>query len=301
MIKVLRTPEERFDNLPDYDFSSHYMEVEAGLRLHYLDEGEKGDQVALLLHGEPSWSFLYRKMIPILANNGFRVITPDLIGFGKSDKPIDQADYTYQKHMDWLTKLINDLDLQNILLFCQDWGGLLGLRLMTEMPDRFSMTVAANTTLPAGTTPMPESWLKWRDYTQHSESFNIGKILNVATVTELPEEIIAAYNAPFPSEEYKAGARVFPLIVPIESDDPESIRNREVWQKLKKWEKPFITLFGGEDDIMRDSDKLFQRLVPGTKAQAHSTLYAGHFLQEDKGEELAQRVIEFYKANSGGH
>ncbi|NAS13594.1 alpha/beta fold hydrolase [Flavobacteriaceae bacterium R33] len=298
-MKVIRTPEERFKNLPDYSFASHYMEVEPGLRLHYLDEGNKEDPVALLLHGEPSWSFLYRKMIPILASNGFRVITPDLIGFGKSDKPVDQADFTYQNHMDWLSRFIQELNLQNILLFCQDWGGLLGLRLMIEMSDRFSMTVAANTTLPAGLQPMPESWLKWRDYTQHSQSFNIGKILNIATVTELSEEVMQAYNAPFPSEEYKVGARVFPLIVPIESDDPESIRNREVWEELKKWEKPFLTLFGGEDDIMRGAEKIFQKLVPGAKGQEHAVLHAGHFLQEDKGEELAERIIEFYRSNVG--
>lgn len=297
MHDIIRTPESRFNNLPDYHFSSHYMEVEMGLRLHYLDEGNKKNPTVLLLHGEPTWSYLYRKMIPILSKGGFRVVVPDLIGFGKSDKPVATSSYTYQNHLDWMTTFIQSLDLQNVLLFCQDWGGLLGLRLITEMEDRFSMVIASNTILPAGQIPMPESFLKWREYSQHSQSFNIGKVINSGTVTPLSEDVIAAYNAPFPSEEYKSGARIFPSLVPIDYDDAECIKNRAAWEKLKKWEKPFLTIFGDKDDIMRGAEKIFQKLVPGTQNQNHTILHAGHFIQEDKGEELAESIIAFYQKN----
>jgi haloalkane dehalogenase len=296
MKEILSTPESRFENLPDYNFSGHYLEVEKGLRLHYLDEGNKKNPTVLLLHGEPTWSYLYRKMIPILSKNGFRVITPDLIGFGKSDKPVDKSSYTYQKHMDWLTTFIQKLDLQGVILFCQDWGGLTGLRLITEMQDRFSMVIASNTTLPTGN--VPESFLKWREYSQHSPGFDIGKVIDKGTIQQLSEEVIAAYNAPFPSEEYKAGARIFPTLVPIDTNDPESIKNSQAWEKLKQWNKPFLTIFGDGDDIMRGAEKVFQKLVPGAQNQNHAMLKAGHFIQEEKGEELAELLVEFYRNNT---
>jgi len=298
MKKIVRTPESRFENLSGYNFSSNYMEVEEGLRLHYLDEGNKENPIVLLLHGEPSWSYLYRKMIPILSENDFRVIVPDLIGFGKSDKPVDRSSYSYQKHMEWLTFFIQKLDLKEVVLFCQDWGGLIGLRLITEMQDRFSMVIASNTTLPIGNMPMPDSFLKWREYSQHSPGFNIGKVIDMGTIQPLTEEVIDAYNAPFPSEEYKAGARIFPTLVPIDHDDPESVKNRQAWEKLRQWNKPFLTIFGDEDDIMRGAEKVFQKLVPGAKDQNHTMLNAGHFIQEEKGEELAELMIEFYRNNA---
>ncbi len=297
MKKTIRTSESRFDNLPDYNFSSNYLDVEEGLRLHYLDEGRKSDPIVLLLHGEPSWSFLYRKMIPILSKNNFRVIVPDLIGFGKSDKLVDRQEYTYQRHIDWLTTFIQSLDLTRILLFCQDWGGLIGLRLVTDMNDRFSMIVASNTTLPTGHTPMPDSFLKWREYSQHSPGFDIGKVINMGTVEPLSEDVMVAYNAPFPSEEYKAGARIFPKLVPVDSSDVESSNNLAAWEKLKKWEKPFLTIFGDKDDIMRGAEKTFQKLVPGAKGQDHKIVHAGHFIQEEQGELLAELVTEFYRSN----
>ena len=297
MKKILRTPESQFDDLPDYNFTSNYLDVEEGLRLHYLDEGNKSDPIVLLLHGEPSWSYLYRKMIPILSNN-FRVIAPDLIGFGKSDKPMDKSSYTYQKHMDWLTVFIEKLNLTGILLFCQDWGGLTGLRLITEMEDRFSMVIASNTTLPTGKIPMPESFLKWREYSQQSPGFDIGKVIDMGTIQPLSEEVIAAYNAPYPSEEYKAGARIFPTLVPIDPDGPESIKNQLAWEKLKKWNKPFLTVFGDGDDIMRGAEKTFQKLVPGAEGQNHTLLNAGHFIQEEKGEVLADLLLDFYRNNT---
>ena len=298
MNRIIRTPESRFENLPGYDFPAHYMEVEEGLRLHYVDEGAKGDPIVLLLHGEPSWSYLYRKMITILSGNNFRVIAPDLVGFGKSDKLCDTADYSYQKHLDWLTTFVKQLDISGVTLFCQDWGGLLGLRLITEMPDTFARVVASNTTLPTGAGSMPESFLKWREFSQKSPEFNIGKVINTGTVQDLSEEVIAAYNAPFPSEDYKAGARIFPTLVPISEDDPEAKKNVEAWGKLKEWDKPFLTVFGDADPIMIGQEKVMQKLIPGTKGQNHTILHAGHFIQEEKGEELAELIIEFYRHNT---
>ena len=297
MKKIVRTPEDRFDNLEGYDFSSHYLNVETDLRMHYLDEGAKDKPPVLLLHGEPSWSYLYRKMIPILAAK-FRVIAPDLIGFGKSDKLVDQQDYTYQKHIDWVKTLIRELELDNIMLFCQDWGGLIGLRIITEMENLFSTVVASNTALPTGTITMPETFMQWRAFSQSSPDFNIGKVIDMGTVQALSEKVYEAYNAPFPSEEYKAGARIFPSLVPIEADDPEALKNVATWKKLSGWHKPFLTIFGDSDNIMRGAEKVFQSIVPGAKDQNHSMLHAGHFIQEEQGEELAKLIIEFYEVNA---
>lgn len=297
MKKIVRTPENRFENLEDYDFQSNYIDVEVGLRLHYLDEGNGNKPTVLLLHGEPSWSYLYRKMIPVLSDR-FRVIAPDLIGFGKSDKLVNTKDYSYQNHVDWISTFITKLDLKNIILFCQDWGGLIGLRIITEMDDRFDMVVASNTTLPTGKTPMPESFMQWRAYSQHSSGFNIGKVIDMGTVQPLSERVYEAYNAPFPSEDYKAGARIFPTLVPIEQNDPESIKNLKAWDKLKSWTKPFLTLFGANDNIMIGAEKILQKIVPGANGQNHKILNAGHFIQEEKGEELAELLIEFYNKNT---
>lgn len=297
MEKIIRTPENRFEKLHGYDFHSKYIDLEEGLRMHYLDEGSPSNPIVLLLHGEPSWSYLYRKMIPVLSDK-FRVIAPDLIGFGKSDKFIDKKEYSYQKHVDWVSSFITRMKLEKVLLFCQDWGGLIGLRIITEISDRFDMVVASNTTLPTGLIPMPESFLKWREYSQYSPGFNIGKVIDMGTVKDLPEEIYDSYNAPFPNEDYKAGARIFPTLVPIEQDDPESIKNRAAWEKLKSWDKPFLTIFGSKDTIMMGAEKAFQKLVPGAIGQDHKILNAGHFIQEEKGEELAELMIEFYEKNA---
>lgn len=296
-MKTVKTPDERFENLLEYPFAAHYLELANGLNMHYLDEGNKEDPIVLLLHGEPSWSYLYRKMIPVLVENGFRTLAPDLIGFGKSDKPVEKSAYSYQSHLDWLTAFITKLDLKDMLLFCQDWGGLTGLRLITEMQNRFSMVVASNTALPTGVVSMPESFMKWRDFSQNSPGFDIGKVIDMGTVQTLSEEVIAAYNAPFPSEEYKAGARMFPTLVPIDFDDPEAANNRKAWEVLSKWEKPFLTIFGEQDMIMKGAEKVFQEVIPGAQGQSHTTLDAGHFIQEEKGEELAQLITEFYHQN----
>jgi haloalkane dehalogenase len=293
----LRTPDERFVNLPDYNYEPRYIEID-GLRMHYVDEGSFLGDTILLLHGEPSWSYLYRKMIPVFLSAGYRAIAPDLFGFGRSDKPVNRNDYSYQFHVDAITALVEKLDLENLTLFGQDWGGLIGLRVAAENPDRFSRIVAANTFLPTGDQPAGEAFLKWRDYSQSVPEFHVGGIIKGAVVNTLPDEVIAAYDAPFPDESYKAGARAFPTLVPITPDNPASAANRKAWEVLRNWRKPFLTAFSDSDPVTRGGDRAFQKLVPGTQNQPHTTIVgAGHFLQEDKGEELAALVVEFI-ANS---
>lgn len=300
-MKILRTPEERFENLPDYPFEPHYLMLDEELRMHYLDEGPQDADPVLLLHGEPSWSFLYRHMIPVFVEAGYRTLAPDLIGFGKSDKPAELEDYTYQRYVDWMTDWVESLDLQNITLVCQDWGSLIGLRIVAEHPDWFSRVVLANGALPTGDQTMPKAFTEWRDFSQNVSKLPIGQIINGGTTTDLSKEVLAAYEAPFPDESYKAGARVFPALVPITPDDPASGPNRKAWKSLARFEKPFLTAFSDGDPIMADADAAFIRLVPGAKGQPHTTIKdAGHFLQEDKGLELARVVLDFIKRNKEG-
>jgi haloalkane dehalogenase len=251
-----------------------------------------------LLHGEPSWSYLYRKMIPPLAAAGYRVVAPDLVGFGRSDKPAQQADYTYQRMVAWTRATIEALDLQDITLFCQDWGGLIGLRILAEDGDRFSRLIAANTGLPTGG-ELPEAFFKWQDFSQKVSRLPIGRIVNGSTVSPVSREVLAAYEAPFPDESYKAGARVMPALVPTDAGDPEAKINRDLWRrKLVKWPKPVLTAFSDSDPITGGGEQIFQRLMPGAKGQPHVTIEAaGHFLQEDKGEELAQVIINFVRGS----
>ncbi|MGH9839566.1 MAG: haloalkane dehalogenase [Blastocatellia bacterium] len=289
----LRTPDERFANLPGYNFEPRYAEVNR-LRVHYVDEGPRDAAPVLLLHGEPSWCYLYRKMIPIITAAGHRAIAPDLIGFGRSDKLPQREDYSYQFHVDVMTGFIESLNLKEIALVCQDWGGLLGLRIAAEHPDRFARIVAANTGLPTGDQPMSEGFMRWREYSQTVENFHVGGIVKGGCATDLSPEVIAAYNAPFPDDSYKAGARQFPLLVPISPDDPAAEANRRAWESLRRWEKPFLTAFSDGDPVTQGGDRAFQKLVPGAAGQPHVTIAgAGHFLQEDKGEELAQVVVDF--------
>ena len=298
----LRTPDSRFDNLPGYAFAAHYLSVDDGegsqLRVHYLDEGASDAPPVLLLHGEPSWSYLYRKMIPILVAAGHRVIAPDLVGFGRSDKPSKRSDYTYQRHVDWMQAVLEQLNLQHITLVCQDWGGLIGLRLVAENPQRFARVVAANTMLPTGDYNPGDAFKSWQDYSQKVPEFPAGAIINRATTTELPQAVIDAYDAPYPDESYKEGSRQFPLLVPITPTDPAAEKNRAAWTVLMKWDKPFLTAFSDSDPITAGGDKLMQKLIPGTQGQAHTTIVnGGHFLQEDQGEVLAEVVIRFVAAN----
>ncbi|MBS1251871.1 MAG: Haloalkane dehalogenase 1 [Anaerolineales bacterium] len=295
---ILRTPEERFVDLPDFDFTPHYVTVDE-VRVHYVDAGPSDAAPVLLMHGEPSWSFLYRHMIPVLTEAGHRVVAPDLVGFGRSDKPADAADYTYQRHVDWMAGFLEALDLQDITLIGQDWGSLIGLRLAAENPDRFARIVIANGGLPTGDQDMPLAFKLWQAFARYSPWFPIGRIINFGTKKKLTAQEIAAYEAPFPDDSYKAGARVFPLLVPTSPDDPAAPANRAAWRKLLKWEKPFLTAFSDGDPITRGADRLLQKWIPGAKGQPHTTIRgAGHFLQEDKGVELAQVVSDFIKATS---
>lgn len=301
---VLRTPDERFANLPGYDFEPHYVDVPRGdgsgdLRVHYVDEGPKdSEDVVLCLHGEPSWSYLYRKMVPLFAEAGLRVIAPDLPGFGRSDKPAARTDYTYARHVDWMrSALFDSLDLRNITLVCQDWGGLIGLRLLGEHPERFSRVVAANTFLPTGEGKPSEAFLRWQRFSQEVPEMPIGMIIQGATVSELPPEVVAAYDAPFPDESYKEGARQFPVLVPTSPDDPAAPANRAAWEVLSKWDKPFLTAFSDGDPVTRGNDVHLQRRIPGAGGQPHTTLEGGgHFLQEDVGEQLAQVTVDLIRA-----
>jgi len=300
-MEFLRTNDSCFENLPEYDFLPNYLMVddtEGGqLRLHYLDEGPKEAAPILLMHGEPSWSFLYRKMIPLLTEAGHRVIAPDLIGFGRSDKPSHRTDYTYQRHVDWISSMLEQLKLKDITLVCQDWGGLIGLRLAAEQSQLFSGIVAANTMLPTGDHDPGEAFKNWQKFSQETPEFNAGKIIKGGTTTELSAEVISAYNAPFPDETYKEGARQFPLLVPITSTDPVAEKNRAAWEVLSQWKKPFLTAFSDNDPITTGGDKLMQKLIPGTKGQAHTTIInGGHFLQEDQGEKLAEVVLSFMRS-----
>jgi len=297
-LQILRTPDERFANLPGFPFAPHYVEIPSGdgarLRVHYVDEGPADADPVLCLHGEPSWSYLYRKMIPVITAAGHRVVAPDLVGFGRSDKPAERSDYSYQRHVDWLRATVETLDLRRITLVCQDWGGLLGLRLVGEHPDRFARVVAANTFLPTGDGTPSEAFLAWRAFSQKVPVFPTGQILQGATLTELPSAVVAAYDAPFPDESYKSGARQFPLLVPIAPDDPAGPANRAAWQVLERFEKPFLTAFSDGDPVTRGGDVVFQQRIPGAHGQQHVTIAGGgHFLQEDCGEELARVVARF--------
>jgi len=294
-METLRTPDERFANLPGYPFAPHYTETD-GLRIHYVDEGPRDAAPVLMLHGEPSWSYLYRKMIPIVVAAGHRAIAPDLVGFGRSDKPVRREDYTYQRHVDWLRHVLVALDLQNVTIVCQDWGGLLGLRLVADHPERFARVVTANTFLPTGDVPAGKAFLAWKEYSQTTPEFRCGGIVRGACVTQVPPDVEAAYDAPFPDDRYKAGARQFPTLVPVTPDDPAAPANRTAWEKLSTWTKPWLTAFSDQDPVTKGGDAIFQQRIPGTKGQPHTTIMgAGHFLQEDKGEDLARVVVEFMK------
>jgi haloalkane dehalogenase len=299
-MKTLRTPDERFAELPDYPFAPHYAEVATGdepggtLRVHYLDEGPRDAAPILLMHGEPSWSYLYRKMIPILVGAGHRVIAPDLVGFGRSDKPTEKSDYTYARHVAWMQELLVDhLDLTNATFFGQDWGGLVGLRVVTANPDRFARIVVGNTGLPTGDRPLSDAFTAWQKFSQETPVFDVGFLIDRATVTELTDAEIAAYDAPFPDDSYKAGARIFPSLVPTRPDDPAAADNRAAWKVLEAWDKPLITCFSDSDPVTAGGERVFQQRVPGATGQPHVTIErAAHFLQEDAAEQLAQVLIE---------
>ena len=296
-MKILRTPESRFAALPGYPFAPNWLALEdGGVRMHYVDEGPRNTSPVLMLHGEPSWSYLYRKMIPLFAEAGLRAVAPDLIGFGKSDKPARMDDYSYQRHVNWLVAFIEALDLRNITLVCQDWGSLLGLRIAAEHPDRFARIVVGNGILPTADTAVPVAFKLWRAFAMYSPWFPIGRIVSAGCRSTLAPEIIAAYDAPFPSSEYKAGARAFPRLVPTEEHDPAVPANRAAWARLGEWQKPFLCVFGSGDPILGKADAPLIAHVPGAKGQPHARIRGGHFIQEDQGEELARRTIALIAA-----
>jgi haloalkane dehalogenase len=299
---ALRTPDDRFSNLPGYPFEPHYAEIPDGeggtLRVHHVDEGDPDAPVVLLLHGEPSWSYLYRHMVPVLVDAGLRAVAPDLVGFGRSDKPALRTDYTYARHVSWLSSHVFDvLDLRDITLVCQDWGGLLGLRLVTAQPDRFAAVVAANTFLPTGDGTPSDAFLAWQKFSQEVPEMPIGHIINGGCTTDLDAAVIAAYDAPFPDETYKEGARQFPALVPTSTDDPEAPANRAAWEVLSEFERPFVCAFSDKDPITAGNDRHLKARIAGAAGQPHTVIEGGgHFLQEDRGPELAQVVVDLVRS-----
>jgi haloalkane dehalogenase len=302
-MEKLRTPDERFANLPGYPFVPHYVEVESGdgdvLRMHYVDEGASGAPPVLMLHGEPSWSYLYRRMIPIIVDAGLRAVAIDLVGFGRSDKPARRDDYTYQRHVDWTRAAVEAIGVRGATFFGQDWGGLIGLRIVAEDPDRFDRVVAGNTFLPTGDRHPGDAFLAWQRYSQETPDFHVGGIVKGGCTSDLSAEVIAAYDAPFPDDSYKEGARQFPMLVPTSPDDPAAEPNRQAWKVFEQWDKPFLTAFSDADPITRGGQQVFQTVVPGARGREHPTISgAGHFLQEDKGEELAAVIVDFVRSTS---
>jgi haloalkane dehalogenase len=305
-VKVLRTPDDRFQRLPGFDFEPHYVEVPAPngetLRMHYLDEGRSEGPPVVMLHGQPSWSYLYRAMIPRLTQAGLRVLAPDLIGFGRSDKPVERSDYTYQRHIDWISAWLAAVDPAPATLFLHDWGGFIGLRVVAALPERFVRVVVSNTGLPdVERLKPPEIFYTWRQFVRDQKELRTGNVIQLGTTSELPEAVVAAYDAPFPDESYKSGVRAFPELVPTERDHPEAAANREAWKVLEQFERPFLTLFGELDPMNAGSDRVFQERVPGARGQPHALLPgAGHYIQEDAAHELTDRLLRFLSATETG-
>ncbi|GAA1953183.1 haloalkane dehalogenase [Amycolatopsis minnesotensis] len=298
-MRLLRTPDDRFADLPDFDFEPHYADIDDPadgiVRMAWVEAGPADGRPVLLLHGEPSWSYLYRRMLPVLAAAGLRAIAPDLVGFGRSDKPNDIADHSYAKHVEWVRALAFDhLDLREVTLFGQDWGGLIGLRLVAEHPERFAAVVAGNTGLPAGDTDMPKVWWAFREAVENAQVLDIGRLVQAGCKTTLSDEVKAAYDAPFPNEMYKAGPRAMPGLVPVRPDDPASADNRRAWSTLTALDLPFLCAFSDGDPITGAMAPILQRSMKGAEGVEHPTIAgAGHFLQEDAGAELAEVIARF--------
>lgn len=296
-MQILRTPDECFAGLPDFPFTPRFTEVASGdgalLRIASIDEGPRTAAPVLLMHGEPTWSFLYRKIIARLAAAGHRAVAPDLVGFGRSDKLAAREDYTYERHVRWMSDWVRANDLRDITLFCQDWGGLIGLRLVAAMPERFARVVVANTGLPIGTSFSP-AFDAWLTFSQSVPVFPTGQIVNGGTVRELSDAERAAYDAPYPDETYKAGARAFPALVPAKPGMASVEENIAAWKVLEAFDRPLLTAFSDQDPITRGADARFQERVPGAKGQAHTTIQGGgHFLQEDQPEAIADLLDSF--------
>jgi haloalkane dehalogenase len=295
-MRALRTPEDRFADLPDYGYPPHYADV-GGLRLAFTQAGPDDGEPVLLLHGEPSWSFLYRKVMPVLAQAGLRAIAPDLAGFGRSDKPADVGEHSFARHVEWIRALAFDhLDLRDLTIVGQDWGGLIGLRLVAEHPDRFARVVAANTGLPTGDEPMPEVWLRFREVVRTAPALSVSRLVQSGCQTTLPPAVLAAYEAPFPDPSFLAAVRAMPELVPTSPDDPATEANRAAWRRLSRWDKPFLVAFSDRDPITASMAPALQRTVPGAVGIDHPVITgAGHFLQEDAGERLGAVIAGFVR------
>ena len=293
MIEFIRTPDERFATLPDWPYEPRYVDID-GLRMAYIDEGPRDGSTLLLLHGEPTWGYLYRRMLPTLIGAGHRVVVPDLIGFGRSDKPVDRAWYTYERHVHFLVAFLQTAGLTGLTLFCQDWGGLIGLRVAAEQPERFDRLVIANTVLPAGE-PMSDGFMGWQAASQRMAFMDCGALMQRATAArELTGAEMDAYRAPFPDESYMAGARQFPLLVPTSPDDPAVPANRAAWRVLERWTKPVLTLWAPGDPVLGGYQSVFTERIPGAAGQPHRTFApAGHFIQDDAGEDVARAVVDW--------
>ncbi len=300
-METLRTPEERFENLQGFDHEPHYAEVPDGdggtLRMSWVEAGPADGPVVLLLHGEPTWSFLYRKVMAPLAAAGARAVAIDMVGFGRSDKPARVEDHSYARHVEWVRSIAFDvLDLREVTLVGQDWGGLLGLRLVGEHPDRFARVVAANTGLPTGDFDMPEIWWQFRRAVELAAQLDVGRLVAAGCQRGLADEVRVAYDAPFPDESYKAGPRAMPLLVPTRPDDPATEANRAAWEVLGRWDKPFLVAFSDGDPITGAMAPILKKLIPGTQDLHHPVVEgAGHFLQEDAGERLGEVVVDFLR------
>lgn len=299
-MQVLRTPDDRFENLPEWSFAPRYLAIKDAdgnaLRLHYVDEGPRDAAPVLLMHGEPSWAYLYRKIIPALVAKGHRVIAPDLIGFGRSDKPASRADYTYERHVAWMSDWLTQLDLKGVTLFCQDWGGLIGLRLVAAFPERFAALGVANTGLPTGS-GFSEAFNAWLAFSQSVPQLPVGMIVNGGCARDLSPAEIAAYDAPFPDETYKEGARRFPALVPVTPQHASVAENIAAWAVLETFDKPVVTAFSDGDPVTKGGEAIFQSRIPGAKGQPHVTLSGGHFLQEDSPQAISDLIDAVIQKN----
>lgn len=333
-MQIVRTPDARFENLPDFPYAPSYAEIPDGeggsLRMHYVEAGPKDGETIVLMHGQPSWCFLYRKMIPILADAGHRVLAVDLIGFGRSDKPTERNDHTYARHVTWMTAFFEALDLRDVTLYCQDWGSLIGIRVVADQPERFARVVVANGALPDGTVGIPlehceamrklrdglpvpatadlgtafanpdgpPAFLLWQKYCSDSVPLPIVEFFGAITRGEMSPEIAAGYAAPFPDDTYCAAPHRFPTMVPLFLDDPEIPANQAAWNRLAAFDRPFQTAFSDSDPITAGFHELFQSRVAGCKDVDHVTIEdAGHFLQEDQGEACARELLRFIEAH----
>jgi len=294
MVEILKNDPSDFEGLKEWEYKEHFytLKTEYGdMNIHYIDEGSSSENTVLLLHGEPDWGYIYRKFIEPLVAAGVRVVVPDLPGFGKSDKLSERSSYTYEKYVNWMETWMKDLELNNITLFGQDWGGLIGLRLVAENEDMFKNVVISNTALPTGDISAGKAFEDWKNYAQTVENFHAGGIIKGGTVKGLDQYVIDAYNAPFPDDSYKEAARQFPMLVPVTPDNPSSQKNREAWEVLKNWNKPFLCVFSEQDQIFNGVDKAFTKLIPGCQNQPHKTIQGGHFIQEDNPEECIEAIL----------